>query len=135
MQRTTLTLATIESAINRKNCAKLREKTQEHRKPSKKLATPPETTALPTDNQTSERTQLHRTNRAKTAEKNLTPPIKNPNEQCKTRIHRTNLKQTANDGCTSTQPRRKLRKPPRTHAVDGSKFYTAPRWAPDDPAC
>ena len=23
----------------------------------------------------------------------------------------------------------------RTHAVDGDTFYTAPRWAPDDPAC
>jgi len=23
---------------------------------------------------------------------------------------------------------------PRTHAVDGDRFYTAPRWAPDDPA-
>ena len=52
-----------------------------------------------------------------------------------TKIHRTKLKQTANDGCTSTQPRRKLRKLPTTHAVDGSKLYTAPRWAPDDPAC
>jgi len=69
MQRTTLTSATIDSAINRKNCAKLREKTQEHRKPSNKPATPPETTALLADNQTSERTQLHRTNRAQTAGK------------------------------------------------------------------
>ena len=69
MQRTTLTLATIESAINRKNYAKLREKTQEHRKPSKKLVTSPATTALPADNQTDERTQLLRTNHAKTVGK------------------------------------------------------------------
>ena len=59
-------------------------------------------------------------------QKNLTSPIENPNERYKTRIHRTKLKQTANDGCTSTQSRRKLRKPSRTHAVDGSKFYTPP---------
>ena len=57
MQRITLTSATIDSAINRKNCAKLRKKTQEHRKPSNKPATPPETTAFPAENQTSERTQ------------------------------------------------------------------------------
>jgi len=43
---------------------KLRETPQEHRKPSNKPATPPETTAVPADNQTSERTQLHRTNHA-----------------------------------------------------------------------
>ena len=46
---------------------KLREtlqETQEHCEPPKKPATPPETTAFPADNQTSERTQLHRTNYA-----------------------------------------------------------------------
>ena len=40
------------------------QETQEHRKPSNKLSTPPETTAFPADNQTIERTQLHRTNYA-----------------------------------------------------------------------
>ena len=127
MQRTTLTLATTESAINRKNSAKLREKTQEHRKPSKKLANPRTTERAKELNSTEQITRKQ--------QENLTSPIENPNERCKTRIHRTNFNQTANDGCTSTQPRRKLRKPPRTHAVDGIKFYTAPRWAPDDPAC
>ena len=135
MQRTTLTSATIESAINRKNCAKLREKTQEHHKPSKKFVTSPATTALSADNRTDERTQLHRTNRAKTAGK---PSL----HRSKTRangVKREFTEQISSKQRTMVAPAHNhaenFEKPLRTHAVDGSKFYMAPRWAPDDPAC
>jgi len=116
---------------------KLREtvqETQEHREPPKKPATPPETTASPTDNQTSEGTQ---TPPNKSRVNNRKPHFTEQKSKrtAKNAKTPTNLKRTANYGCTSTQPHRKSRKPPRTHAADGNRFYTAPRWAPDDPAC
>jgi len=108
---------------------------QEHRKPSQKNHNFTKKPQFPRGQPNKRKnSNFHQTDCAQ-ATKDLTPPIEKPNERFKTQIHRTKLKETANDSCTSTQPRRKPRKLSRTHAVDGSKFYTAPRWAPDDPAC
>ena len=134
MQRTTLTSATIDSAINRKKLRETLQETQEHREPPKKPATLPETTASPTDNQTSEGTQT-RPNKSRVNNRKPHFTEQKSKRTVQNAKTRTNLKLTANYGCTSTQPHRKSRKPPRTHVVDGNRFYTAPRWAPDDPAC
>ena len=89
------------------NFTKLRKKPQEHSEPPQKTVPPPETSTSSTNNQTTQRTQIS-PNESRVSSRNFTSPNKNPNERWKTRNHRTNLKRTANNGCTSTQPRRKL---------------------------
>jgi len=94
------------------------QETKEHRKPSKKTTTSPET--LRTTDRAKE-LKLHQTNHAQTAG-NLASPNKTRNERWKN-ANSPNETQTNSERWlhqhTTTQ---KLRKPPRTHAVDGSKF-------------
>jgi len=97
MQRTTLTSATIDSAINRKKLRETLQETQEHLEPPKKPATPPETTASPTDNQTSKGTQ--------------TPPNKSRENSRKLHFTEQKSKRTVENGKTpnKSQANSKLR--------------------------
>jgi len=42
--------------------------------------------------------------------------------------------QSSNERWKMVAPAHNQTKTSRTHVVDGDRFYTAPRWAPDDPA-
>ena len=91
MQRTTLTLATIDLAINRKQLVRnSARKLKNTANLQRNLQLQQKAQLLPRITKRAKELKLHRTNHASTAE-NLTSPIKNPNERYKTRNHRTKL--------------------------------------------
>jgi len=96
-----------------------------------------------------ERTVKTSNNRLKTAQtaRNFKKPIESSNERWKTSNYRLKPKRTVenfNSPNRNSNERWKMVAPAhnhtetaetsRNHAVDRDRFYTAPRWAPDDPA-
>ena len=95
------------------------------------------------------KTSTHRTKR-KQAAKNLNSPNKSLNEWCRTSNYRSKPRTNGKNAATPNENSNNRWKTPkmvapaynhtkisetsRTHAVDGNRFYTYPRWAPDDPA-
>ena len=73
-------------------------------------------------------------NLERTAE-NSNSPNKTSNEWWKTRTHRTKPRTNGGKWLHQHTTTRKLQNPQELDAVDGNRFYTAPRWVPDDPAC